>query len=156
MNSTGDSFLVERIVSREREAMLLLYDRYSTLVFSVALQLLRDVETSERVTQDTFLGLWRDGRQLTKGHFEVRTWLLVRSRQLAVEANRELGAGARKRKFDENPQSESAQDVSHSSFDMVYEEGLTTQEIAEITGKKVEEIGRELLEAMQKLMQNED
>lgn len=41
------------------KALELLYDRYGRLVYSTAVQILNNVEESEEVTQETFLGLWQ-------------------------------------------------------------------------------------------------
>jgi RNA polymerase sigma-70 factor, ECF subfamily len=47
------------IQAQQVKALDLLYDRYSKLVYSTAVQLLNSVEEAEEVTQETFLRLWQ-------------------------------------------------------------------------------------------------
>jgi RNA polymerase sigma-70 factor, ECF subfamily len=47
------------IQAQQVKALDVLYDRYSKLVYSTAVQLLNSVEEAEEVTQETFLRLWQ-------------------------------------------------------------------------------------------------
>jgi RNA polymerase sigma-70 factor, ECF subfamily len=47
------------IQAQQVKALDVLYDRYSQLVYSTAVQLLNSVEEAEEVTQETFLRLWQ-------------------------------------------------------------------------------------------------
>jgi len=48
------------LLRRDEGAMAALYDRYSSVVYGVALRILRDTSAAEDVLQDVFLQLWRN------------------------------------------------------------------------------------------------
>jgi RNA polymerase sigma-70 factor (ECF subfamily) len=52
MKSLEDEALLRLIVQKKSEALSELYDRYSRLVFSLALHIVGDQETAEEITQD--------------------------------------------------------------------------------------------------------
>jgi RNA polymerase sigma factor (sigma-70 family) len=56
--------LVRAAAGGDREAFADLVDRTRTLVCSIAMAILRDVEASQDVAQDVFLSAWRDLRKL--------------------------------------------------------------------------------------------
>src|SRR5664280_3861563 len=61
----GDEMrLVARIRAGDQHAMSELYDRYSKVVYAVALRVLQDAVGAEDVLQDVFLQLWRNPRCL--------------------------------------------------------------------------------------------
>jgi RNA polymerase sigma-70 factor, ECF subfamily len=72
------------IQAQQVKALDLLYDRYSKLVYSTAVQLLNSVEEAEEVTQETFLRLWqRSGiYQPQRGSLSGFLITLTRSRSL--------------------------------------------------------------------------
>ncbi len=55
----SDEALMFGLVSRDVGALETLYDRYSTLVYSVALRVLTDRGLAEDIVQEVFLQLWR-------------------------------------------------------------------------------------------------
>ena len=55
-----DARLVQAICSGDEQAMGRLYDRYSGLVYSVALRVLTDSGVAEDILQDVFMQLWRN------------------------------------------------------------------------------------------------
>ena len=54
-----DQELMVGLSEGEVEALERLYDRYSSLVFSIAVRVLTDRQLAEDVTQEVFLRLWR-------------------------------------------------------------------------------------------------
>ena len=51
--------LVSAIRSGDEQAMARLYERYSPIVYSVALRVLGNAEAAEDTLQDVFMQIWR-------------------------------------------------------------------------------------------------
>ncbi|MBO3461091.1 sigma-70 family RNA polymerase sigma factor [Aetokthonos hydrillicola Thurmond2011] len=54
-----DKELLDRLRSKESSALSILYDRYSGVVYGIALKLLQNSQEAEDLTQEIFLALWR-------------------------------------------------------------------------------------------------
>ncbi len=153
-NATSDLALVTAIRSGDQSAMAALYDRYSSIVYSVALRVLQDTAAAEDVLQDVFVQLWRKPGAFDASRGNMAAWLAVIARHRAIDALR--------RRRPENdiegivvavePDLASAADRSRSmdrvrgalqtmpapqraALEMAYFEGLTHSEIAEKTGE---------------------
>jgi len=77
--------LLERIAARDAGAVGVLYDRYSGLLFSVILRIVRDRAEAEDVLQDVFVRVWTradtyDGRLGAPG-----AWLTRMARNRAID-----------------------------------------------------------------------
>ncbi len=70
-----DETLLTRIARRDRAALEALYDRYGRRVFALAARMLNDRESSEEVTQDVFLSVWRRIASYKPGRGKFTTWL---------------------------------------------------------------------------------
>src|SRR5262249_29899343 len=55
--SVSDAEIIARIYTGDEGAMALLYDRYSPVVYAVALRVLSDRNTAEDILQDVFVQL---------------------------------------------------------------------------------------------------
>ena len=89
LGSAGDdSVLLERVRRGDEAAMAALYDRYSRIVYSVALRVLRDVAAAEDVLQEIFMQVWRNpgGFLETKG--SLGGWLAVVARNRSIDTLR--------------------------------------------------------------------
>lgn len=73
------------IVRRQEQALSELYDRYSRLVFSVALNVLADEALAEEVTQDVFLRVWEKAERFNPELGKVSTWLARVARNRAID-----------------------------------------------------------------------
>ncbi len=62
-----DRELIDRIFSRDKVAIKLIYERYSSLIISVALRVLHDPLDAEDVLQEVFLQVWRTPPHLRVG-----------------------------------------------------------------------------------------
>lgn len=73
-------------------ALSLLYDRYGRLVYSVALNLVGDVETSEEITQDVFVRACEGAVGYRVKIARVSTWLVSIARHRAIDELRRRGS----------------------------------------------------------------
>jgi RNA polymerase sigma-70 factor (ECF subfamily) len=86
-----DEELMQRLVLRDLTAFRTLYARYSSLVYSAALRVVRDPQIAEDMVQEIFLRLWRkpESYAATRGKFS--TWLTSVTRNRAVDEVRSRG-----------------------------------------------------------------
>src|SRR5690349_6272190 len=80
--------LVSAIRAGDQSAMATLYDRYSSVVYSVALRVLGETGAAEDVLQDVFLQLWRNPSAFDASRGNLGAWLAVISRNRAIDALR--------------------------------------------------------------------
>ena len=66
-------------------AMAELYDRYSSVVYAVALRVLGDTGAAEDVLQEVFLQLWRNPGAFDAARGNLGGWLAVVARNRAVD-----------------------------------------------------------------------
>lgn len=135
-----------------------LYDRYSGIVYSVALRIMGDTGTAEDILQDVFIKLWRSPQAFDSNRGSLAGWLAVIARNRAIDHirqrrpetdidiedlvigiepdmvqsadwNRALG------KIRESLASMPG--IQRSALEMAFFEGLTHTEIAEKTGERL-------------------
>jgi len=149
-----DLTLVTAIRTGDQGAMAALYDRYSSIVYAVALRVLQDTAAAEDVLQDIFMQLWRNPGAFDASRGNMAAWLAVIARHRAIDV-------LRRRKPEEDfenvmvsvePDLASDADRSRamakvrvafetmappqrSALEMAYFEGLTHAEIAQKTGE---------------------
>src|SRR5687767_16013579 len=63
----------------------MLYDRYSRVVYGVALRILGEAELAEDVVQETFWRMWRRGRTFQAGRGQVASWIFGIAHNLSVD-----------------------------------------------------------------------
>lgn len=87
----SDEELMQQLFLRDRHAFEAIYDRYSDLVYSTALRVLRDPHLAEDISQEIFVRLWRkpDSYVAERGRF--LTWLISVTRNRAVDEIRARG-----------------------------------------------------------------
>jgi len=87
----SDEELMQRLVLRDLEAFRALYSRYSSLVYSAALRVVRDAQIAEDMVQEIFLRLWRKPESYTAQRGKFATWLTSVTRNRAVDEVRSRG-----------------------------------------------------------------
>lgn len=85
---TADAELFSRIVSGDRDAFGLLYDRYAPILFSFCVRILRDGRDAEDVLQEVFVQVWRDARRFDPDRASLKTWLFTIARSRALDRYR--------------------------------------------------------------------
>lgn len=81
----SDSYLATRIRAGDSGALAALYDRYSRLVYGVALRVLRDEGAAEDVLQEVFLRLWQKPESFDSARGGLAPWLAVVARNRAID-----------------------------------------------------------------------
>lgn len=71
-----DLQLLERIASKDREALNVLYTRYMTPVYSLSLHMLKQPSLAEEVTQDVFLNIWLKADSFNSSRGNPRSWIM--------------------------------------------------------------------------------
>ncbi|HXZ78461.1 MAG TPA: sigma-70 family RNA polymerase sigma factor [Terriglobales bacterium] len=139
--------------ARDQGAMAALYDRYSSVVYGVALRILRDSAAAEDVLQDVFLQLWRNPGVFDARRGALGAWLAVIARHRSIDAlrkqkpedelpetvaiNMDLENGTARRRVVEKIRAvlQGVPQAQRSALEMAFFEGMTHSEIAEKTGE---------------------
>jgi RNA polymerase sigma-70 factor (ECF subfamily) len=148
-----DATLLAQVQTGDEQAMASLFDRYSKVVYSVALRVLRDPAAAEDVLQEIFMQIWRNPDSFTAARGSLGGWLAVVSRNRSIDALRRkrptdsvddvvlaspynLAAEAERNSLMERARSVIVQLPSEQrkTLEMAFFDGLTHSEIAEMTG----------------------
>ena len=80
-----DAQLVALIVRGENWALSEIYDRYSRLVFSLALRILNDHTTAEEIVQQVFTKVWRSARDYRVERGKFSTWVMTIAQHQCID-----------------------------------------------------------------------
>lgn len=73
----SDAALMTMVAAADTAALGVLYDRYGSAAFGLALRIIRDPFLAEDAVHDAFLGVWRTARRYDPSRGGVRTWVLA-------------------------------------------------------------------------------
>jgi RNA polymerase sigma-70 factor (ECF subfamily) len=82
---SSDAALIARIRAGDEDAMAQVYDRYSQIVYSVALRVLGDTGAAEDVMQEIFMQLWRNPQTFDANRGSLGAWLAVIARHRSID-----------------------------------------------------------------------
>ena len=167
----GDEMrLVVRIRAGDQQAMSELYDRYSKVVYAVALRVLQDAAGAEDVLQDVFLQLWRNPDAFDASRGSLAAWLAVIARHRSIDRLRKrrpetdiedcvIASGPDLR--DETERALLIEKVrgalevmspeQRQAMELAFFQGLTHTEIAEKTGEPLGTIKTRIRSGLQQL-----
>ncbi|MHB1936760.1 MAG: sigma-70 family RNA polymerase sigma factor [Acidobacteriaceae bacterium] len=80
-----DRQLMDQLRRRQPDALSRMYDQYSTMVYSIAMRVLRDGAAAEDVMQEVFLKLWQQPETFTDHRGSLCGWLAVVTRNRAID-----------------------------------------------------------------------
>ena len=83
-----DSALMARALAGDEQAIGLLYDAHSTVVYSIALGILGSPESAEDVLHDTFMQLWREPASFALRGETLKASLAISAYNGAVSARK--------------------------------------------------------------------
>lgn len=83
----GDPWLgyVERAARGDADALARLYDGTASLVYGLALRILRDAGGAEEITEDVYMQVWRQAARYDPTRGGVVRWLLTLTRSRAID-----------------------------------------------------------------------
>jgi RNA polymerase sigma-70 factor (ECF subfamily) len=85
VSQQDEAALLARIHAGDESAMAELYDRYSGIVYGVALRVLGSTASAEDLLQEVFLQLWRNPRAFDAERGRLAPWLAVIARNRAID-----------------------------------------------------------------------
>jgi len=149
-----DLALVTGLKSGDQGAMAQLYDRYSSVVYAVALRVLGDTGAAEDVLQEVFLQLWRKPSAFDAARGSLGSWLAVITRNRAIDFLRkrrpetdiedvvlsvapDMAGDAERSRAAEKVRGVMGgmSPAQRSALEMAYWEGMSHTEIADKTGE---------------------
>jgi RNA polymerase sigma-70 factor, ECF subfamily len=146
--------MITALKAGDQGAVAELYDRYSSVVYAVALRVLGDTGAAEDILQEVFLQLWRNPSAFDSARGSLGAWLSVITRNRAIDSLRkrkpqtdfedvvlsiapDLASDA-----DRHRAAEKVRGVlgtmpapQRSALEMAYFEGMSHTEIASKTGE---------------------
>jgi RNA polymerase sigma factor (sigma-70 family) len=156
-----------RVGLGDQGAMASLYDRHSTLVYSIALRVCGDSASAEEVLQNIFMQIWLAPQQFASaaGGLDGRLGVLARNLALNVKRRRKSSEPTKQqspnRPLDPIPHTEVSRlmqkphalvlllpDADRQVLEMAFFDGKTRAEIAEETGFPVDTIAGRLRRAL--------
>ena len=177
----SDADLIGRAAQGEARALEVLYDRYSSVVFSFALRIVTDRQLAEEILQEAFFRAWQQGGNFSAGRGTFITWLLSITHNLSIDEIR------RRRRRPQKAESEEPEQVlaavadtgagadvegevwlgalrdtigqalaqlpaaQREAIEMAYFQGMTQREIAEALGEPLGTIKTRMRLGLQKL-----
>jgi RNA polymerase sigma-70 factor (ECF subfamily) len=88
--SLDDDSIIRLIAHAYPEALSELYDRYSRLVYSLALYTTGDQSIAEEITQEVFMRVWEKAGTYRVEQSKVSTWVCSIARNRAIDVLRRL------------------------------------------------------------------
>src|SRR6266849_10434084 len=95
--SPDDIELMQRIARREQVALSDLYQRYGSMIYSLALRVLQNTDLAEEITQDTILEVWHHPQKWDSTKGRLPSWLMTVTRYKSIDRLRK-----EKRQLDTN------------------------------------------------------
>jgi len=162
--------LIARLRAGDQQAMSEIYDRYSKVVYSVALRVLQDAAAAEDVLQDVFLQLWRKPDAFDASRGSLAAWLAVITRHRSIDRLRQrrpetdieecvITSGPDLR--DETERTLVVEKIrgalaemnpdQRTALEMAFFQGLTHSEIAEKTGEPLGTVKTRIRSGLQQL-----
>jgi RNA polymerase sigma-70 factor (ECF subfamily) len=168
--AVDDMRLVARVRAGDQQALSELYDRYSKVVYGVALRILHDTGAAEDLLQDIFLQLWRKPDAFDSSRGSLAAWLAVIARHRSIDRLRQRRPETNIEDCvivtatdlrDETERSRVIEKVrvvmnemgpdQRTAMEMAFFEGLTHTEIAEKTGEPLGTIKTRIRSGLQML-----
>jgi len=82
---SADGALMDRLNARDPAALASLYDRYSRMVYSLALRIAGQPAVAEEIVQDVFLKLWHSAERYRAERGPLGPWLCTLARNRALD-----------------------------------------------------------------------
>ncbi len=85
IDTSGEAALIERLRSRDPDALAAAYDRYSPIVYSLFLRITRDQSVAEDLVQELFIRVWSHASSFDARKGALGVWILSIARNMAID-----------------------------------------------------------------------
>jgi RNA polymerase sigma-70 factor, ECF subfamily len=147
--------LIQQVAKQDRDAFSQLYDRFSTLVFTLAMRMLKARSDAEDLLQEVFVQVWRQAQSYSAERGSPEAWIINIARSRAIDKIRSIRRMQKSFVLTDDPaQAESSDNVESSAaesetrlamnsalanlpdtqrkvLELAYFDGLTQSEIAD-------------------------
>ena len=82
--------LIQQVANQDRDAFSQLYDRFSTLVFTLAMRMLRVRSDAEDLLQEVFVQVWRQAQGYSAERGSPEAWIINIARSRAIDKIRSI------------------------------------------------------------------
>ena len=114
--SNSPTYLIRLVANQDREAFNRLYDHCSSLVFTLAMRMLRVQSDAEDVLQEVFVQVWRQAANYNQERGTPEAWIVNIARSRAIDKLRAIRRRERSFVLTEDPaRAESAENVENSA-----------------------------------------
>jgi RNA polymerase sigma-70 factor, ECF subfamily len=166
--------LIQQVAKQDRDAFSQLYDRFSTLVFTLAIRMLKARSDAEDLLQEVFLQVWRQAENYSAERGSPEAWIINIARSRAIDKiryNRRMEKSfvltddPARAESAENIESAAESDVrmamnsalanlpatQRKALELAYLDGLTQTEIAESLAEPLGTIKTRMRSGIQRL-----
>src|SRR5512132_152932 len=84
------AYLIQQVAKQDREAFSQLYDRSSSLVFSLAMRMLKVRSDAEDLLQEVFVQVWRQASNYSAERGSPEAWIIDIARRRAIDKIRSI------------------------------------------------------------------
>jgi RNA polymerase sigma-70 factor, ECF subfamily len=82
--------LIQKVAHQDRDAFSQLYDRFSSLVFTLAMRMLRARSDAEDLLQEVFVQVWRQAQSYSVQRGSPEAWIVNIARSRAIDKIRSI------------------------------------------------------------------
>src|SRR2546428_8762129 len=95
MSQQDDLRCLRRVREGDATALAELYDRYGSLIYSVALRILGSPADAEDAVQHAWVQVWKSARSYDPKRGTIAAWIVTMGRTRALDLYRSLGSRKR-------------------------------------------------------------
>ena len=174
-NPTIALHLIQQVAKQDRDAFSQLYDRFSTLVFSLAMRMLKARSDAEDLLQEVFVQVWRQAQNYSAERGSPEAWIINIARSRAIDKIRSIRRMQKSFVLTDDPaRAESPENVESSAaesetrltmnsalanlpdpqrkvLELAYFDGLTQNEIADRLAEPLGTVKTRMRSGIQKL-----
>lgn len=98
-STTSDIEIMKKVASFDSKALEALYNRYSTILYTLIKTIVSDKNFAEEILSDVFVVIWKKVKHFDFRNGNVYVWLITLARNKAVDAMRMKRSGAETKKY---------------------------------------------------------
>jgi RNA polymerase sigma-70 factor (ECF subfamily) len=100
-STTSDLEIIKKVASYDSKALEALYNRYSTILYTLIKTIVSDQKLAEEILSDVFVIIWRKVNHFDFEKGNVYTWLITLARNKAVDTLRMKKSGVETQPYSE-------------------------------------------------------